>query len=321
MIAVVIPAYRCKRQILQVVQRIPPLVDVIIVVDDKCPELTGHYVQSEVRDPRLKVCYNEVNQGVGGAVIRGYQEAEKMGCFIAVKIDGDGQMDPTLIESFIAPILDGRADYCKGNRFYNIESLQSMPALRIVGNAALSFFAKISSGYWMQFDPNNGYTALHLSLLPYLSLEKVSRRFFFESDLLFRLNLARAVVEDIPMTALYADEKSNLRELHSIPTFLRGHSINIFKRIVYQYFLRSFSIASLELLIGAVAVLFGVFFGAVSWYVIWARGEIASSGTVMLASLPIIVGTQLLLNFFAFDFQSVPFQPVHPNLVRHRVKK
>src|SRR5690606_23713788 len=128
------------------------------------------------------------------------------GADVVVKMDGDGQMDPVYLDNLIAPILAGQADYTKGNRFFDLETLRSMPTIRIFGNAILSFMNKLSTGYWDIFDPTNGYTAIHRSLISVIPWNKVSDRYFFESDLLFRLNTFRAVVKDVPMVAQYGDE-------------------------------------------------------------------------------------------------------------------
>ena len=141
----------------------------------------------------------------------GYRVALDDGMDIMVKIDGDGQMAPELLPDFVAPILAGEADYTKGNRFFDLEQVSQMPTVRLLGNAVLSFFNKISSGYWNLFDPTNGYTAIHRDVAACLPFGRISRRYFFESDMLFRLNTLRAVVVDIPMHASYGDEVSNLR--------------------------------------------------------------------------------------------------------------
>ena len=109
--------------------------------------------------------FHEKNKGVGGAVITGYRTAIEEDQDIIVKIDGDGQMDPALLPEFVEPIISGEADYTKGNRFYDLEEIHEMPKIRLIGNAVLSFMAKFSSGYWDLFDPTNGYTAVHLSLI------------------------------------------------------------------------------------------------------------------------------------------------------------
>lgn len=184
-VAVVIPSYKVKDHILSVLNRIGPIVSRIYVVDDKCPQGTGKFVAEQCRDPRVAVLFHDVNQGVGGAMITGYRRALADGAEVVVKLDGDGQMDPDLIPTFVSPIERGVADYTKGNRFYAIENLEGMPFVRIFGNTSLSFVNKLSSGYWNVMDPTNGYTAIHASALSALPLSKIEKRYFFESDMLF----------------------------------------------------------------------------------------------------------------------------------------
>ena len=243
-VAVVIPCYKVTKHIVELISRIGPEVSAIYVIDDCCPEGSGKLVIKKCPDPRIQVFFNAVNLGVGGSVIRGYQQALLSDIEIVLKLDGDGQMDPALIPEFIAPILLGLADYTKGNRFYNYEDVRKMPAGRLIGNGILSFVTKTSSGYWNIFDPTNGYTAIHRTALEHLPLKKLSNRYFFESDLLFRLNLMRAVVVDVSMPAVYGDEISNLNIANIIGPFIFGNSKNFFKRIFYNYFLRDFSVAT-----------------------------------------------------------------------------
>jgi hypothetical protein len=245
----------------------------------------------------------------------GYRQALADGMTIVVKIDGDGQMDPTLMMRFVNPILKNMADYTKGNRFYNIDTVRNMPAVRKWGNAVLSFLSKLSTGYWNLFDPTNGYTAIHAAVLKEVPLARVSHRYFFESDLLFRLNIIRAKVIDVPMDAIYADEKSHLFVRRIWGEFLYKHGVNLFKRIFYNYFLRDFSLASLELVTGLGMLLFGVSFGVAQWSEVIARGVAATSGTVMLAALPVVLGTQLVLAFLAYDINIVPATPIAPLLL------
>jgi glycosyltransferase involved in cell wall biosynthesis len=155
-IAAVIPSYKVRRQILDVITNIGSEVERIFVIDDCCPEHSGNFVQANCSDPRVNVIRNDQNQGVGGAVITGYLAAISEDMDIIVKIDGDGQMDPRLIPRFVAPILKGQADYTKGNRFYDLRNISRMPTARLFGNAVLSFLSKLSTGYWNLFDPTNG---------------------------------------------------------------------------------------------------------------------------------------------------------------------
>ncbi len=314
-VAVVIPCFKEREQILDVIQAIGDEVDHIYVVDDACPQQSGRLVEQECHDPRVRVLVHEINQGVGGATMTGLRQAIADGADIIVKLDGDGQMDTSLLPFFVEAIRSGEADYAKGNRFYDPDGLAAMPVVRLVGNAILSFLAKLSTGYWQSFDPTNGYVAIHAEVARRLPLAKIHKRYFFETDLLFRLNTLQAKVVDVPMPAVYGDEKSNLHIGRQILPFIAGHLRNFAKRILYTYFLRDFSVASLELAVGLVLTTFGLIFGVEKWSTGVAG---ASAGTVMLAALPLILGVQLLLAFLAYDIQSAPTTALHDRLLRPR---
>jgi glycosyltransferase involved in cell wall biosynthesis len=305
-IAVVVPSYRVVRHILAVIAAVGPEVWRIYVVDDKCPDGSGDHVQTNCTDPRVVVLRHELNQGVGGAVMTGYRAAIADNAAIIVKVDGDGQMDPSLIPNFVAPILAGEADYTKGNRFFDLEELRAMPKLRLFGNAVLSLMTKLSSGYWDLFDPTNGYTAIHSDVARHLPFAKISQRYFFETDMLFRLNILRAAVVDIPMDAKYSDEVSNLKISKILGEFLGKHARNLAKRIFYNYYLRDLSLASIELPLGLLLFLFGTIFGGWNWLHRLNEGTTTPAGTVMLSALPTLMGLQLVLAFLAYDIASVP---------------
>lgn len=312
-IAVVIPCYKVQDSVADLISKIGPEVSRIYAVDDACP-WASYKVLLNCSDSRLVILRNGANLGVGGAVMRGYAQAIEDGMDIVVKIDGDGQMDPALIPIFIAPILRGDADYTKGNRFYELEQIHRMPVLRVIGNAGLSFVTKVSSGYWDIFDPTNGYTAIHTSVLQKLPLQKISKRYFFESDMLFRLNIIRAVVEDIPMDASYGEEISGLKVHKIFFEFIYKNTTNFLRRIFYNYYLRDMSVASFELPLGMALLSFGVIFGLHNWYLATIGGPATTAGTVMLSALPIIGGFQLILAFLAYDISSVPKLVLHTRL-------
>ena len=313
-IAVVIPSYKVRAHVLDVIARMPPKVQRIYVVDDQCQQQSGQFVQEQCRDPRVRVLFHDENQGVGGAVSTGYRAALEEGMDIVVKVDGDGKMDPALIPHFTRPIERGRADYTKGNRFYRPESLKGMPPIRLFGNAALSFINKLSTGYWSIMDPTNGYTAIHTAVLRELPLHKLEQRYFFETDMLYHLNTIRAVVHDVPMDAVYADEESSLKVSKVLPEFIVKHVNRFFKRYVYLYLLRDFNIGSLYSLLGVVLCGLGVVFGGWAWLRSLTTGQPATSGTVMLAALPLIIGIQFLIAFLHHDVERVPSQPLSEDL-------
>ena len=312
-IAVVVPCYQCLDHIEGVLTRIGPEVSRIIVVDDACPQDTGRHVEA-LRLDRVTVLYQNENTGVGGAVLRGMVYARETGADILVKIDGDGQMAPELVNPFVAPILAGQADYTKGNRFFTYHLAKNMPIVRFIGNSILSFLTKLSSGYWNVFDPTNGYVAISGAVFDELALDRIHKRYFFETDILCNLNLLRAVVMDIPIQAIYGSELSGLSPASQILPFFWHNMTRFLRRVLYTYFIRDFSIGSLYLVTGIPLLAFGLIFGIMQWITTTAIGIAASTGTIMLATLPFILGFILILNFLLIDMMTIPKEPLHPKL-------
>lgn len=311
MIAVVIPCYKTRNQVLPVIEKIGPEVSNIYVIDDFCPEGTGDYVLEKCRDPRIIVIKHDRNLGVGGAMVTGYRRALADGATIVVKIDGDGQMNPELIHTLIEPIIDGQADYTKGNRFHALEYLANMPGVRLFGNAFLSLITKFSTGYWDIMDPTNGFTAIHGKVLRILPLEKLNKRYFFETDMLFRLNISRAVIRDIPLVATYNNGPSSLKITSTAIQFPWEHLVRFSKRIFYSYFLREFNMGTVQLTSGALLMGGGAVFGAYEWIKNAQLGVETTSGTVMIAALPILLGFNLLLGAVNYDIASTPRNVLH----------
>ena len=308
-VAVIIPAYQADKHILKVIAGIPTYVSTIIVVNDGSHDRTAELVLGYT-DKRICLISHAKNQGVGAAVLTGYKKAVELGAKIIVKMDADGQMDPTYLIPLIAPILANRADYTKGNRFLHATKLKTMPFIRRIGNIGLTFLTKAASGYWNVFDPANGYTAISAKIIPLILNGRISRRFFFETSLLLELGLIGAVVEDVSIPALYSDEKSHLNEWKALIEFPIKLIKGLFRRIIFQYYLRDFSAFSLLFVCGIFSFLFGVFWG-IDFWIRSIRTEIVSStGTVMIAVLPIILGTQFLLQALMVDIQNIPMEPL-----------
>jgi dolichol-phosphate mannosyltransferase len=315
-IAVVVPAYRVAEQIGRVVAGIPDWVRSIIVVVDASPDDTAARVQAlrTAGDKRLTVIVHATNQGVGGAMQTGFREALRQGADIVVKMDGDDQMDPQHLPALLTPLIEGRADMTKGNRYASFASVRQMPTVRIVGNAGLTFLVKMASGYWSNFDPANGYIAMRRTLLEMLDLPKLPKRYFFESGLLIELGMRRAVVVDVPIEAKYGDEHSSL----SVPKTLLGFPprllAGLMRRIFWRYFVHDFSAVSVFLLMGLPLFVFGVVYGSTLWYKLDVIDKFASAGEVMIAAMPIILGFQLLLQAVVLDIGGVPRTPLAPRL-------
>ena len=306
-IAVVIPCYNVERHIAGVVDSLPSEVDTVIAIDDRSTDNTGLVLeQLAAKNVRLTCIRHDTNQGVGGAMITGYRKALELGAEIVIKIDGDGQMDPRDIPALIQPLLQGTADFTKGNRFRDLSALRRMPVIRRIGNLGLSFLIKAASGYWNIFDPSNGFTAIRHEILRDVPLDKIDLRYFFESSMLIQLYHLNAVVRDVPMKARYGDEVSGLSITRTLFEFPPKLLIAFIKRIILRYFLFDFNIASVYILAGLPLFLLGGIYGLVK-YVQYASSHVpAPTGTVVIPVLLIMLGFQLLLSAVQYDMTNFP---------------
>lgn len=310
-IAVVIPCYRVEKDIGAVITNLPSYLKHIIVVDDASPDKTSEIVRKLAQEDRriLLICHQK-NLGVGGAVSTGFQKALELDAQIIVKVDGDGQMDTSYLPGLLAPLIEGRADYTKGNRFRDFQALQKMPLVRRMGNMALGFLTKAATGYWTLLDPANGFVAIRSNVLTQLSLDQIDRTFFFETSMLANLYLIKAVVKDVPIPARYQGEMSNL----AVPRILLEFPFKLLKTFIRRLMLKNliydFSMESIYILAGLPLLLFGLIFGITKWIYYASRDIPAPTGTVMLPTLSVLLGVQFMIAAIEIDLRSTPTEPL-----------
>lgn len=317
-IAVVIPCYKVEKTIIKVIRGIPDFVKYIICVNDCSPDGTTQEILS-INEPRVSLISHLKNQGVGGSLLTGYSFGLGLDPDIIVKIDGDGQMDPKFLPMLIEPIINGETDYVKGNRFLHQQELKSMPFLRRAGNLGLTFLTKAASGYWNVFDPTNGYTAISARALKELDPDRISKNYFFETSMLCELRRKDCVVKDVAIPAIYNDATSSLKIYQQLPIFWFNLLRRFFNRIVYRYFLFDFNAVSLFLLSSLTLGSFGIVWGIIKWIESAKTGVAATTGTVLIAVLPIILCVQLLIQAIAIDINDVPTMVKQPVEEKKRV--
>lgn len=304
-IAVIIPCYKVEKQIQRVIAEIPNYVTSIILIDDASPDKTGDILeQLATTNPKIKVIHHEKNQGVGESMITGFKEALQQNSEVIIKIDGDGQMDIAYFSSMLYSIFRERYNFAKGNRFFDRKMLRKMPVMRRIGNIGMGFLIKMASGYWHVFDPTNGFFCIHSSVLKRIDLNRLSKRFFFESSLLIELYYTGAKIKDIAMPAIYAAEKSNLSIWKTLFTFPPKLFKAFLRRIWLRYFIYDFNIGSLYIFFGIPIFLFGLVFGIIKW-VRYASLQIATpTGTIMIAVISVVLGFQMILAAIQYDISA-----------------
>lgn len=310
-LVVVIPAYKVEKKIAETLRRIPRYIRSIIVVNDNSPDKTAEIVADLAqKDSRIVLLAHEKNQGVGGAVLTGFKKAIELDAQIVIKVDGDGQMSHYDLAPLLMPLIAGEADFTKGNRFRDFHALQSMPLVRQIGNMGLSFLVKAATGYWNIFDPTNGFVAIRHEALKSISLERLHKRYFFETSLLGELYLADALIKDVPYPAVYGDEESNLSITRTLFEFPPKLGILLLRRILIKKFLYNFGIDSLYLMSGVPMLLFSLVFGITKWVKYSRLGTPAPTGTVMIPVIFLILGFQLILAAINIDFSAMPKHPL-----------
>lgn len=307
-IAVSIPYYNAARHICDVVSKLPDFIDAVIITDDKSPQPMDKVAIQSSAHPNTQIIFleNPINLGVGGATMSGFRYAIDYNFDIVVKIDSDDQMDARYLPQLLEPLLKGKAEMAKGNRFRDLNALKKMPIVRRLGNLILSFMTKAATGYWNNFDPNNGYLAIQTATLKQVDFSKLSQRYFFETSLIAQLYFVDARIKDIAMPAIYADEKSSMK-VWRMPVIFATSLLKVFvKRIAKAYFLYDFNIASMYLFTGLPLFLFGVTYGIYNWVHYSTINVLAPTGTIMLVTLSIILGFQLVLQAIQYDIMNSP---------------
>jgi glycosyltransferase involved in cell wall biosynthesis len=304
-ITVVIPCYKVEKQIQKVVAEIPDYITSIILVDDASPDKTGEILdQLSKENSKVTVLHHSKNQGVGGAMISGFEEAIKQKQDIVIKMDGDGQMDTAYFDKMLKAVVEDNYHFAKGNRFFDRKMLRKMPAIRRMGNLGMSFLIKMASGYWNVFDPTNGFFCIQTATLSRIDFKRLSKRFFFESSLLIELYYTGAKIKDIAMPAIYAEEKSNLSVWKTFFTFPPKLFKAFLRRIWLRYFIYDFNIGSLYIFFGIPLFLFGIIFGIIKW-IHYARLDVASpTGTIMIAVISLVLGFQMILTAIQYDINA-----------------
>lgn len=301
-IIVVIPCFRVEKHIRQVISSIPEYVDEIIAVNDASDDSTGSLL-SQINERRLLIINHKKNQGVGGSMITGFQEALKRNADIIVKVDGDGQMDANQIKRLIHPIASRHCDYTKGNRLKSMHDVRNMPKIRLAGNLILSFLTKFASGYWKVMDPQNGYIAISSKTLSRIDLSKIAKNYFFENSMLIELYIQGAKIADVSMPAIYGTEASSLKIRRIILEFPIQLIKSFFRRLIIKNCIRDLSPYAVFLFFGLLMFIPGLLLGLKLYIkaLLIPNLPAAPTGTIMLSLVPLICGYILIVLAILID--------------------
>lgn len=302
-VAVVIPCYNEEKLIKKTIDRLPSFIDNIITVNDASTDNTMSVLNNiKKTNKKISVVDLEKNQGVGGALIAGYEYALINTDATAIGIvAGDAQFDTDYLQPMLDDFIDMSADYVKASRFFHREAFKTMPRYRQFGNIFISLLTKFSTGYYSITDITNGCGFLRRSVLEKINFSIVQRRYDYETSMLTALSIANARVIDHAVPAHYGDETSTIKLLPTALRNLRAVWVGFWRRIYYKYVLFGFHPIALFLFNGVILFMFGILFGV---YILTEKLITDSSPTtasVMISVLPIILGFQLILTALSMD--------------------
>jgi glycosyltransferase involved in cell wall biosynthesis len=303
-ISVVVPAFNEEKLIGQTLSSIPDFVDKMIVVNDASVDNTARVV-NEVKEKNERICLvdHAVNRGVGGAIVTGYKKSRELEMDVTVVMAGDAQMDPKDLIRIVEPVADGSADYSKGNRLFYGDAWKMIPHYRYLGNSFLSLMTKISSGYWHIADSQSGYTAISLTALRRINLDKIYKRYGMPNDLLIKLNQHDFRVRDVHVRPVYnVGERSGIKLMHVIPRISWILLKGFWQRLFYKYVIKDFH-PLIFFYLFSVALLGASIPLAIRLFYVWVvSGDIPDVNALALV-FTIISGLQTLFFGMWFDME------------------
>lgn len=304
-ISLVIPAYNESKLIVPTLEGVPKHIDKIYVIDDASTDNMAEIVRKMAKeDKRIELVQHAENMGVGQGIMTGYLQSSRDGYDIAVVVGGDNQMDLAEVNKFLDPLINGEADYTKGNRFLmGGNAYTDMPITRFVGNFIFTALTKFASGYWKVYDVVDGYAGITKEAIDRVDWSLAWKGYGYVCDWPAIFNLYKIRIKDVPRRAIYlpGERQSQIKGVRYVmrmtPKLLyrfwwrmtRKYMLHDFHPLVFFYFL-GFTLLPAGLILGVKLVYDGIY-GALSHNI------------VLLCALLIITGLQFLLFGMLFDMQ------------------
>lgn len=253
---------------------------------------------------RIILINHLTNGGVGAAIATGYKWAKDHNIDCTAVMAGDGQMDPSELESICKPVVEDGVDYVKGNRLIHRSALLVIPKIRYFGNSVLSILTKIASGYWHVSDTQTGYTAMSNSALNAIRLHEIYPRYGMPNDMLVKLNIAFCTIKEVEIKPVYdVGEQSKMKITKVIPTVSMLLFKSFFKRLWAKYLFRDFHplflLYHLSLFLFAVSIPLGFEI----LYAFLAKGHVITNQALIIFIFLLISGFQSLLFAMWMDIQ------------------
>ena len=163
----VMPAYNEAPTIISVLERLEPLADQLIVVDDGSTDGTRDLLMNWVstRSSVRLLCFSQ-NRGMSAAYYRAFQEIAQYRVTglladddVILTVDADGQHDPAEVDALVDHMTRNRLDAVIAKRDFSLYT-----RYKRLGNFLISLWASFWAGQRL-FDVESGYRAFRVGAL------------------------------------------------------------------------------------------------------------------------------------------------------------
>ncbi len=193
----VIPAWNEEKNIGQVLPRVQPWVDEIVVVNDGSRDNT----RLEAGKHGVTVLNHLINQGQGAALETGNQYCLEKGADIIVHFDADGQFKPEEIKDVLKPLKEKEVDIVFGSRF--LEKKSDIPWQK---KNVIFPLARIVNKHLLKVDltdPQSGFRAFSKETAPLIKVEQNGMAHC--SEIMYKTFKNKLRFKEVPIMVIYND--------------------------------------------------------------------------------------------------------------------
>lgn len=294
-VAVVIPSYNEEILLPETLDGIPKYIDKIIVVNDCSIDRTAEILKTYTkRNTKIIVISHEINEGLGKSLIDGYLESLSLDMDVTAIMAGDNQMHPNDLPGLLDKLIDDNYDYVKGNRLSHI-NISAMPTYRFLGNSLLTLLTKFATGYYFSMDPQCGYTVIKNAALANIPIEKMTRGYGYNADILCMLNIQRYRVADVEVRPIYDREKSKIKLWKYVPKTSAILIRLFFRRLWQRYTVLDFHPLVLFYLFAFFNFIFIIIPGSIRILYIYFSQDLFPATTFTIVATSFLIATQMIL--------------------------
>ena len=302
-----IPCYNEEKTLpvaLAALPRSVPGIDVVewLIIDDGCKDDTVQVALDHGVDHVVR--FNK-NQGLAKGFMAGLDKCLDLGADVIVNTDADNQYDARDIASLVAPVVAGEADMVIGAR--PIDDIEHFSSTKKILQKIGSKVVRIASKTKVK-DTTSGFRAISRDAAMRMN---VFNEYTYTLETIIQAGQKNMAVMSVPIRTNEFLRPSRL--ISTIPSYIRKSVATIFRIFVVYKPFRFFVI------VGSIVLTLGILLGVRFLYYFFTGSGDGHIQSLILASILIGSGFQVILTAFLADLLSVNRRLMED--LQYRVKK